>query len=85
MGEEGTAAVETYLILLTRLGRFAEALEAVAELVPPGTALSPYAPTMLDLARQADQMGRYLEICRSRNDLLGFAAGLVETGGQTGQ
>ena len=42
---EDTAAIETYLILLARLGRFHEALEAWALRVPPEMRLSAYAPT----------------------------------------
>jgi hypothetical protein len=75
---EGTAAIETYLILLARLGRFREALEAWALRVPPEMRLSAYAPTRLWLAQQMGQFDRYLEICRQRGDLLGYAAGLIE-------
>jgi hypothetical protein len=75
--QEGTAALETYLILLARLGRHGEALEETARLAPAGVPFSPYAPKPLDLAKQSGAMDRYLEICRERNDVLGFAAGLV--------
>ncbi len=75
---EGTAAIETYLILLARLGRFREALEAWALRVPPEMRLSAYAPTRLWLAQQMGHFDRYLEICRQRGDLLGYAAGLIE-------
>ena len=76
---EGTAAIETYLILLTRLGRWEEALEAHARLVEPGMRLSPYAPSLFALAKQADRIDRYLEITRERSDLLSFAAGLAQS------
>lgn len=75
--DEGTAAIETYLILLARLGRHAAALEAYAQLVPVGAQLSPYAPTMFELAEQGGVIERYLELCQERDDLLAFAAGLV--------
>jgi hypothetical protein len=48
--QDSTTAVETYLILLTRAGRRADALAAYAELVDKGRELSPHAPTLLELA-----------------------------------
>lgn len=77
--QEGTAAIETYLILLSRLGRDDEALEALAQLVPPGVQLSGYAPKLFELAKKTGNYARYLEICRARNDLLAYAAGLVDS------
>ncbi len=74
---EGTTAVETYLILLVRTGRAAEALQAYAELVPRQRELSPHAPTLLELAAESGAWDRYEEICRERGDMLGFAAGLL--------
>ena len=76
---DGTASIETYLILLSRVGREADALEEMARLVPAGMQLSPYAPRMLDLAQQGNAMPRHLEICRQRDDVLGFVAGLIES------
>ena len=83
--EEGTAAVETYLVLLDRLGLATEALEAYSQLVPRQMQLSPYAPSLLQLTREADAYHRYLEICRTREDVLGFAAGLVEMAHNNGR
>jgi tetratricopeptide (TPR) repeat protein len=74
---QSTTAVETYLILLARAGRAGEALDEYAALVPKDRELSAHAPTLLDLARQSGRWDRYDEICRERNDLLGFAAGAV--------
>jgi tetratricopeptide (TPR) repeat protein len=72
-----TAAAETYLILLMRTGRSDEALAAYAELTEPGRELSRYAPTLLELAEASGLWERYAEICRERNDVLGFTAGLL--------
>lgn len=72
-----TAAVETYLILLLRLNRADDALAAFEELAPAGRELSPHAPTLLELARASGNWERYAAICRERDDLLGFAAGLL--------
>jgi hypothetical protein len=76
--QEGTAAIETYLILLTRLGRDADALEALATLTPGNIQLSGYAPKMIQMAQRSGAYDRFIEICRQRGDLLSFAAGLVE-------
>jgi hypothetical protein len=78
--DEGTGAVETYLILLTRLGRHGEALDEMARLVPNDVALSRYAPSMLELARESGAWERYLEAAQARGDLVAYAAGLVERG-----
>jgi hypothetical protein len=72
-----TAAVETYLILLARTGRAGEAIAEYAELVPKGRELSGHAPTLLELAAASGNWDRYEAICRQREDLLAFAAGLL--------
>jgi len=75
--EEGTVAIETYLILLERIGCPDQALEEYAKLVPTGCQLSPYAPSMLHLAEASLCWDRYLEICQQRDDVVGFTAGQV--------
>jgi hypothetical protein len=72
-----TAALEAYLELLVRVGRSADALDAVARLVPPDRQLSRHAPTLLELAEQSGQWSHYATICEARNDVLGFTAGLL--------
>lgn len=72
-----TAAIETYLVLLARTGRADEALEAFEEFVPVERELSRHAPTLLELAEKSGQWERHAAICRARNDMLGFAAGLL--------
>jgi hypothetical protein len=72
-----TTAVETYLILLQRAGRHVDALAAYAELVPKGRELSPHAPTLLELAAASGDWDRYEAICREREDLIGYAAGVL--------
>ncbi len=71
------AAIETYLVLLTRTSRAAEALDAFEQNVPLGRELSRHAPTLLELAEQSGQWERHAAICRARNDMLGFTAGLL--------
>lgn len=74
-GLHGTAAIETYLILLQRVGRPQQALNEYAALVPAECVLSGYAPRLLDLAKQSNQWDEYFAICVQRNDVLGLAAG----------
>ncbi len=71
----GTGTIETYLILLDRVGRADEALDEYARLVPANYSLSPYAPTLVQLAKSSGRWDRYLEICEQRADLVGFAVG----------
>ena len=75
--EVGTAAAETYLVLLTRLKRYDEAFAAYKKLIPAGVRTSGFAPTMLELARLAGDFDGLMQFCRERDDLLGFAAGLL--------
>jgi hypothetical protein len=70
-----TTAVESYFALLERVGRAAQALAEYAELVPAESRLSPYAPSLLRLAQKCGDWQRYFEVCQSRGDLVGFAAG----------
>lgn len=73
----GTAAIEAYLDLLSRLGRPKEALAAALELMPAGTPSVAYAPLLLDLCSKTGEYEKVLEFCTSRGDELGFAAALV--------
>ena len=75
MEEAGTSAIEAYLILLDRVGKPETALEEYARIVPDNYALSPYAPSLLHLAKVSGQWDRYFEICQQRSDLVGYTAG----------
>jgi len=77
--EHGAAPAEIYVALLARIGRPAEALAAAAELIPAGTQTTGFAPSLLELARAAGEYGKLLDICRQREDVLAFAAGLAES------
>ena len=72
-----TTAIETYLVLLQRIGRGQQALEEYVELVPKGCELSLHAPDLMSLARQQGSWQDYFAICQSRDDLVGYAAGLL--------
>lgn len=73
----GHVALETLLVLLMRVGDPAAALDAYAELAPAEVELSPYAPTPLELAMASGEWEQYEQLCRSRNDVVGFAGGLL--------
>lgn len=75
--EEGTAAAEVYIVLLVRLHRFREALAAHVQLVPPDMRTTGFAPTLLELGRLAEDYEQLKQICRTRGDLLGFAASII--------
>jgi hypothetical protein len=77
--EHGIGPAEVYVALLARLGRHADALQAAAELLPRNAPASGFAPSLLELARSAGAYDQLLSVCQSRDDLLSFAAGLVES------
>lgn len=79
---ETTMAVEVYIVLLARIGRHREAIEATATLIPPDIQTTGFAPPLAELARAAGDYRRHLEVCRERGDLLGFALGEMEANRQ---
>ena len=76
--EHGTGPAEVLIALLARIGRHKEAFQAALELIPRGTRTSGFAPSLLELARGSSDYERLLIVCRERDDLVGFAAGLLE-------
>jgi hypothetical protein len=73
----GTAAIETYLELLSRVGLHHKALEEALALMPENTPSVAYAPLLLDLCVKSGDYQKVLDFCRQRHDELGFAAALV--------
>jgi hypothetical protein len=76
----GYGPVETYVDLLSRLGRYSEAFAAARQfglgsIQPLGSA-----PPLVELAGRAGEYAALLEHCRQKEDLLGFAAGLAASG-----
>lgn len=70
-------AVETYVDLLARMGRYREALDAAIHLSRPDAQPVGLAPSLIELAAKAGDYTTFLTHCRERGDILGFAAGLV--------
>ncbi|MDA8746158.1 hypothetical protein N9N28_16150 [Rubripirellula amarantea] len=74
---EGTAALETLLVLLDRTGDAAAAMELYETEVPDDAHLSPFAPRLVDLAAKSQDWDRYESILRTRDDPVGLAIGLL--------
>jgi hypothetical protein len=75
--EPNQTAIETYLILLTRVGRAGDALAAYSELVPKDLELSPHAPTLLELANASGDWPLFDNIAAQREDAIAYAAGVL--------
>lgn len=76
--QEGAAAIEVYVDLLSRLGRHSEAVAAAIELTPPDTPSYGIAPTLLELCELANDFEPLMHYCREKENLLGFATGLLK-------
>ena len=76
---EGAGAAETYIALLDRLGRTDEAARETVELIPPGIYTRGLAPTLFELCEKTGNFAPLVSACREREDLLGFAAGLIQS------
>jgi len=74
--QEGTFAIETYVDLLGRVGRPADAIEAAVSLIPVGIQTTGRTPSLFELSQQLGNFDRYRELCIEREDLLGFVVGL---------
>ncbi|MCG8585426.1 MAG: hypothetical protein MI757_12010 [Pirellulales bacterium] len=75
----GAFAVETYIVLLARLGRHEDAIRATIEMIPQGVHTTGFAPSLLELSRDADDYAQMLDACRKRADLVAFTAALAES------
>jgi hypothetical protein len=85
--ESGPLAAETYVSLLTRLGRFQEAVDAAARFLPSRIRGSGVAPSLLELSQLAGNYDRLLEMARAKDDPVSFTAGLLaqRAGAASGQ
>lgn len=80
----GTVAIEVLIDLISRCGRHAQALEVYAKRLPPGSRTMGIAPTLLQLSQRMGEFDRMLEICQARQDLLGYAAAILQPPAQSG-
>ncbi len=74
----GTVAVEVLIDLMSRCGRHAEALQVYAKRLPIGTRILGIAPTLLQLSQRLGEYTPMLNICQQRDDLLGYAAAILQ-------
>lgn len=79
--KHGTGAIETYVDLLTRVGRHADAIQAAVDLVPDTVPPQRIIPLLLEISGRATAAGTdaskpILDYCRKHNELLGYAAAL---------
>ncbi|MCC7334663.1 MAG: hypothetical protein IT422_06185 [Pirellulaceae bacterium] len=74
----GTVAMEVLIDLLSRCGRHAEALQAYAKRIPVGARIIGIAPTLLQLSQRLGEYEPMLDICKQRDDLLGYAAAILQ-------
>lgn len=74
----GTVAVEVLIDLLSRCGRHAEAMQAYARRIPVGSRIIGIAPSLLQLSQRLGEFAPMLEICKQRDDLLGYAAAILQ-------
>jgi len=77
VAEVGTAAIEVYVDLLAKIGRYEDAIKATVRMMPEDAQPIGYAPSLLELSQQAKSYGQFVAHCREREDLLGFATGLM--------
>jgi hypothetical protein len=76
--ETGTVAIETYADLLARVGRPSEAASFLMRWMPQGMRPFGIAPSLLELAQAAGDFQPMMEHARSRGDLIGYTAALLQ-------
>lgn len=75
----GSGPAEVYVALLARLGRLDEAMQESSRLLPGGASSSGFAPSLLELARRANDFRQAALTFQQRGDLLGYAAARIES------
>lgn len=77
--EHGTAAIETYIDLLDRIGEPRQALQNALAMIPQEVPLARIIGWLIDLAHRANGTTDLMEYCRKRNDPLAFTAALTSS------
>ncbi len=75
--QEGSLPAEVYVALLARLGRWQEATETSARLLPQGTRTMGFAPSLLELSKAANDYGQLRDSSRQRGELLAYAVAII--------
>lgn len=76
--QHGTVAVEVLVDLLSRVGRPEVAIQELARRLTSDDRPLGIAPTMLQLSSRLGDFQSMRQICQQRNDILGFAAALLQ-------
>ena len=79
-----TTPAEVFIELLMRLGRYAEAVEASLEFLGNSEGVQLSCASAMQLCQMAGDYGRLREVARERGDLVGFAAGVIQSEKNTG-
>jgi mannitol/fructose-specific phosphotransferase system IIA component (Ntr-type) len=74
----GLMAVEVLIDLLSRCGRNEEALAAFAKRIPSDARTMGISPTLLQMSSRLGKFEAMQEICKKREDILGFTAALLQ-------
>jgi hypothetical protein len=75
--QEGTAAAQILVVLLARLKRYEEAVRVSLQYLAEVDPNQLVCPSVLQLCYLAEDRDKLMQIARERQDLLGFAAGLL--------
>ena len=80
VNEYGLVAIETYIGLLSRLGRHEEALNSALKLFGDAGYTNGQTISLLELSDKSGDFQPLIEHYRDRQDLLGFTVSLISTG-----
>lgn len=70
----GAAPIEIYVDLLQRIGRHADAIAAVIDLVPEDIPVARVLPTLVQLVKEHGDAEQAMQFCRDRDDPMAFVA-----------
>ncbi len=74
----GNVAAEVLIDLLSRCGRHEQALEAYRKRLPASARTMGIAPSLLQISQRLGEYEAMRDICKEREDLLGFAAASLQ-------
>jgi hypothetical protein len=77
--EHGTIAIETYVDLLSRIGRPKEAMNFLIKRMPQGERPFGIAPSLIELSCQARDFSPMLEQSKLKKDIIGYASALLQS------
>jgi hypothetical protein len=77
VAEHGSLPIETYVQLLDRLGRQAEAVRALMRFADHEQRPKQVVPLLMDLSRKLGEFDAVAEFCQRNDDLLGYGTALA--------